>query len=564
MARIPCGAALLLALSHSAAAGDYSLVWSDEFDGTAVDPAKWEFQIGTGCPSLCGWGNNELQYYRAENATVADGRLTITAKKQEFGGRAYTSARMRTKGLADWTYGRFEMRAKLPIGQGIWPALWMLPTASPYGGWPVSGEIDILEYLGQDPDRIFGTLHYGNPDQIFVGDSYTLPSGTFNDDFHTFALEWDEHEIRWFIDDIQYQCNSHWISSGGPYPAPFDQPFHLLLNMAVGGNLAGDPDDSVFPQDLIVDYVRVYQRPPETPTVLFDGMDHGNPLGHGWFDENGGGGGFISGDSTDLPPADGCRHSLNAEWGGPSGFVGVFGRTFPVNLRDMTHFNFWINPDAGQTYTLELNLQDDDNGDDYVPPFNEGDDDEFQYNFVVSPTGPDAIAGGGWQYVSIPFTDFFDDNSYHTGGNGIFDPIPVSDGGNGQLASVVVAVVSPGGGNQTFRTDFWQFEGAPAVGIETPSTPTLPFALAPNVPNPFSLATDIRFRVVDAGPVRVAIYDVAGRRVRELADGLRGSGPHAVRWDGLLSGGEHAPAGVYFVRLERGDLVAGRRVVLYP
>lgn len=457
--------ALLALTAGSAFAQGYELVWEDDFGGTQVDPAKWEFQIGTGCPDLCGWGNNELQYYRAENATVAGGFLTIRAKQESFGGRNYTSARLRTRNRGDWTYGRIEMRAKMPIGRGLWSAFWMLPTDEIYGTWAASGEIDIVEHIGQDPARVLGTLHYGGtwPNNTSWGDDYLLPSGNFHDGFHDFALEWEPCEIRWYVDGVLYATRDDWFSAGGPYPAPFDQRFHLLLNLAVGGNLPGPPDQTTqFPQDLVVDYVRVYRPTPDVlPCLLeFDDMDHGNPFGNGWFVFGGSvGGGGIDPNFVDLPPVDGCRASLQSGWGsgGVPGFFGGFGRTHRLDLDEATHFTFWIRPDAGQDYTLELNLQDDDNGDDQVPSSPTGADDEFQYDFRVSPTGPDAIAGEGWQFASVPLADFFDDNSFHFGGNGVLDPIAVANGGNGRLVNVVVTVIGESGSDATFRTDRWAF-----------------------------------------------------------------------------------------------------------
>lgn len=443
----------------------YELVWQDEFDGATLDLGKWEPQVGDGCPSLCGWGNNELEYYRAENATVSGGFLTITAKEEAFGGRDYTSARLRTKNLGDWTYGRFEIRARMPVGQGLWPAFWMLPTDEAYGTWAASGEIDIVEYVGQDPDRVFGTLHYGGawPNNQFSGNDFTLGSGTFNEDFHVFALEWDPCSIRWYVDGALYATQTTWHSEGGPYPAPFDQRFHLLLNLAVGGNLPGPPNGStVFPQEFVIDWVRVYQIPgvEVRPCVVeFDGMEHADPFDNGWFSFGGTvGGGGIAANLVDLPPIDGCAASLESGWGsgGVSGFYGGFGRTNPLDLTARTHFSFWINPDPGQSYVLEINLQDDDNGDNFVPGTPDGNDDEFDYDLVVSPTGPGAISGGGWQRVSIPLSAFADDNSFHFGGNGVFDPVPVGAGGNGAMVNVVFAVIG-GGSDATFRTDRWLF-----------------------------------------------------------------------------------------------------------
>ena len=172
---------------------------------------------------------------------------------------------MRSLGKGDWTFRRVEMRARMPIGQGIWPAFWMLPSNTIYGTWAASGEIDIVEYLGSHPSRIFGTIHYGGawPYNVYSSTDYVLPGATFHDDFHLFAVEWEHGEIRWYVDDLLYAIRSAWYSTGGPFPAPFDVDFHVLLNLAVGGNLPGPPDaTTVFPQEYVIDYVRVYQQPP--------------------------------------------------------------------------------------------------------------------------------------------------------------------------------------------------------------------------------------------------------------------------------------------------------------
>ena len=242
------------------------LVWSDEFDGTAVDPAKWEFQTGDGTElGIPGWGNNELQWYQSGNAAVANGVLTIQARQESAGGKAYTSARLRSRGRGDFLYGRFEMRARLPVGQGMWPAFWMLPTdPSIYGVWAASGEIDIMESKGGN--QVYGTIHYGDtaPATVFSGAS-TLVAGATSG-FHVYAVEWEPTEIRWYVDGQLYSTKTSWFSTGGPYPAPFDVDFHLLLNLAVGGNFPGNPGGStVFPQDYVIDYVRAYQEPEPDP-----------------------------------------------------------------------------------------------------------------------------------------------------------------------------------------------------------------------------------------------------------------------------------------------------------
>ncbi len=240
----------------------WELVWTDEFeqpDGSAPDPEKWTYDIGAG-----GWGNAELQYYTdtTDNAYIENGHLVIKAVEQVDASQRYTSARVVSRQGGDWTYGRFEIRARLPAGQGIWPAIWMLPTDEVYGIWPASGEIDIMEFIGKEPNTIYGTLHYGAPLES-EGAFYELPGeNPFSNQFHVYALEWEPEEMRWYVDDVLYQTIDTWFTSGleDGFPAPFDQRFHLLMNIAVGGVWPGPPDETTeFPQFMYVDYVRVYQ-----------------------------------------------------------------------------------------------------------------------------------------------------------------------------------------------------------------------------------------------------------------------------------------------------------------
>lgn len=284
----------------------WKLVWHDEFDGQQIDRSKWQFEV-----NCYGGGNREQQCYteQTDNAYIENGYLNITAKEQAFAGPKhadnhpqydrqdrsaslpFTSARLTTKERANWRYGRFEVRAKLPFGQGTWPAIWMLPTTDKYGTWPLSGEIDIMEAvnLGVKSDRkdapeseletrIYGTLHYGKawPNNVYSGVPYRLANEQSPaDDYHVYAIEWQENEIRWYIDDIHYatQRSSRWFSqyideAGAVQQhagyAPFDHHFYLILNLAVGGDWSANVhdkgiDNSIFPQTLSVDYVRVYQ-----------------------------------------------------------------------------------------------------------------------------------------------------------------------------------------------------------------------------------------------------------------------------------------------------------------
>jgi beta-glucanase (GH16 family) len=244
---------------------NWQLVWSDEFDGDTLDGTKWSYQTGTGSQyGLDGWGNNELQYYRPENVVVGEGMLTVTAKKEVFEGMGYTSGRIRTFKKGGWTYGRFEFRAKMPEGKGLWAAIWMLSTYQSYGGWAASGEIDIMEYLGDETKKVHGTLHFGRewPNNASTGTTYTTYESSFSEAFHDFALEWEAGEMRWYVDGNLYLTlgEGDWYSQGEAFPAPFDRQFHLLINLAVGGNWPGSPDAATdLPQELVIDYVRVYE-----------------------------------------------------------------------------------------------------------------------------------------------------------------------------------------------------------------------------------------------------------------------------------------------------------------
>ncbi len=244
---------------------NWQLVWSDEFDGDTLNTEKWEYMTGTGSEyGLDRWGNNELQYYQEENVSLADDLMTITAKWENVESSQFTSGRIRTANLGDWTYGRFEFRAKMPEGKGLWAAIWMLPTDSDYGVWARSGEIDIMEYLGHDTTTVHGTIHYGGqwPNNQYRGTDYETSDTAFHMAFHTFALEWEEGKLRWYVDGELFQSlgTGMWYSDGGAFPAPFNRRFHLLINLAVGGNWPGSPDGStVFPQEMVIDYVRVYQ-----------------------------------------------------------------------------------------------------------------------------------------------------------------------------------------------------------------------------------------------------------------------------------------------------------------
>ncbi len=235
----------------------YTAVWGDEFDGTALNEADWSYEIGTGNG---GWGNNELQYYRRENTKVADGNLVIEAKRESFAGSQYTSSRLVTLDKQSFQFGRIDIRAVLPQGQGIWPALWMLGSNFKTTSWPGCGEIDIMEMVGGGgkENTVHGTVHWDNNGSYAnYGGSTTKSSGTFSDQYHVFSILWDEDYIRWLVDNVEY----HVIDIRPSALSEFRQPFFFIFNVAVGGNWPGSPDATTsFPQQMIVDYVRVFKK----------------------------------------------------------------------------------------------------------------------------------------------------------------------------------------------------------------------------------------------------------------------------------------------------------------
>ena len=233
-----------------------NLVWSDEFSGKTINPLVWNYDIGGS-----GWGNNELEYYTnsSKNVFVTNGYLVIEARKETYKTNNYTSARLLSKDKKSFTYGRIDFRAKLPKGQGIWPALWMLGSNISTKSWPACGEIDIMELLGHEPQKTYGTIHWGaaGGPSTHIGGNYSLSSQTFSDSFHVFSLLWETTKLSFLIDNIPFFSADKSQVNGDN---PFDKPFFFLMNVAVGGNWPGNPDiTTIFPQRMIVDYVRVFQ-----------------------------------------------------------------------------------------------------------------------------------------------------------------------------------------------------------------------------------------------------------------------------------------------------------------
>jgi beta-glucanase (GH16 family) len=248
----------------------YSLIWSDEFSGDAVDLSKWGFQEGTGTEyGLTQWGNGEEQYYRSENARVSDGNLVIKARRESFEGMQYTSSRLRTQPSSSFKYGMISARIKLPPVEGLWPAFWLLPNDNEYGAWAASGEIDIMENRGRVMSETSAAAHYGGayPLNSFSSQSYIFPEGQSAAAYHIYSLEWTPESLKWCVDDNLFFELKDWStldSEGKPFdkPAPFDKEFCVLLNLAVGGQFDGFavPPVDFEEAEMLVDYVRVYQK----------------------------------------------------------------------------------------------------------------------------------------------------------------------------------------------------------------------------------------------------------------------------------------------------------------
>ncbi|NKB71168.1 MAG: family 16 glycosylhydrolase [Candidatus Latescibacteria bacterium] len=571
---------VLAALPAVLMAQNWELIWEDEFEGGQLDPERWSFELGDGCPNLCGWGNGELQYYRIANATVAEGLLTLTARAESFLGYDYTSARIRTKDKGDWLYGRFEMRARMPRGRGLWAAFWMLPTDQVYGRWAASGEIDIMEHVGHEPASIHGTIHYGGeaPSNRQAGRTYRLPEGAFADAFHLFAVEWEPEEIRWYVDGTLYATQNRWSSEAADFPAPFDRRFHLLFNLAVGGSWPGPPDETTqFPQSMQIDYVRVYQDPayaqlqgapvdlaggdmgPRVPSaattgdstaVVFENFERGAADWTFFTGANAVGSGQVLGDR----PPEGAGY-LSTDWSGQGSENVFYGGLFR-NLANADQIRLpldpWINlyvynerVATADRYALEITLREDLDGNGWT----DGREDSFRLDIVLE----SSVEADTWTLISAPLGDFTDMES---GGDGRFD---------GALDEVVLVISQVSGGNPAtvaLDLDFLVFSSGgpivfPSTAVEAELAGPTAFRLDPARPNPFNPSTTLSYQLGQAVDVRLEIFNALGEKVQTLVQKRQEAGFYQVRFDA----GQWA-SGLYFYRLRAGGQVQVRKMVL--
>jgi beta-glucanase (GH16 family) len=620
---------LALALSIVAGLGaaaparaSWSLVWADEFNAATLDATAWTPDIGTGCPSLCGWGNGELEYYRSQNVTLSGGNLVITARAESYGGAAYTSGKITTRGKKTFLYGRMEMRAKLPVGDGMWPAFWMMPQDNVYGGWASSGEIDIME-ASNAMTSIAGTLHFGGvwPDNTSSGGSYSMGGGSFASAYHTYAIEWEPDVMRWYVDDVLFstKTSAQWYSNAVPgnARAPFDQPFYIILNAAVGGYYTGCTSSScvtaTFPQQYLIDYVRVYQDIPNNlPTVAITSPLPGSSLPAGDIvinatasDSDGTittvefrNGTTLLGADTTAPysftwaavPA-GCatitakaidnlggvaNSTVDLTIGAGCGQIGFTGDPFVLPGRIQAE-----NYDGGGEGIAFHDLDATNNGGLYRP--SEGVDIEactdtgggfntgwtnpgewMEYTVTAQGTGSytlkarvSSLSGGGKFRVTFGGVD-------KTG------EITVPTTGGWQTWTTVTTTVMLDAGTQVMRFaptasgfNFNWLELTPNWASAAPGVPALEPMLDPCRPNPFNPSTTISYELPAAATVSLAVYDVAGKVVRTLvAAESVDAGRHEVTWNGRDDAGRAAPAGVYFCRLDAGGATRTQRMTL--
>ena len=605
----------------SPAYATWSVVWSDEFNGASLNTGDWNYDIGNGCPSLCGWGNNELQYYRAENVAVSGGNLVITSLAQSFGGASFTSGKIHTRNKQTFLYGRIEMRAKIPTGGGMWPAFWMMPQDDYYGGWAASGEIDIMESANATTS-VGGTIHFGGtyPNNTYTGGSYSLGGANFADDFHVYAIEWEPDEMRWYVDGVLFstKTSSQWYSSAAPSNprAPFDQPFYIILNAAVGGNYTGCTNSGCItaslPQQYLVDYIRVYQdivNDPPTVSItspisgstlpagdititadasdsdgtvatveFYDGFtylgeDTTEPYSFVWnsvsdgcyeivarvIDDLGGTGT----DAVDISVGTGCGQA--PYWGSPFAFpTKIEAEDFDLGGEGIAYHDVSAGNNGGVYRTeedVDIEACSDTGGGYNVGWISQNE--WLEYTVYVPVTGDYTIdtrvassSTGGTFHVEFNGTDKTGDVN-----------VPVTGGWQAWTTVSVTATLSAG--TQTMRfvttTDGFNLNYFDIVADATailPDAQSTGYALHPCYPNPFNPSTTIAFELSKPGLASLRIYDPAGRLVRVLVDDHLTASVYREIWDGRDDAGREVASGVYFYRLTAGVFSETKKMVL--
>jgi beta-glucanase (GH16 family) len=600
----------------------WSLVWWDEFNGTSLNTSDWNYDFGTGCPSLCGWGNNELQYYRAENVAVSGGNLVITSLAESFGGASFTSGKVHTRNKQSFLYGRVEMRAKIPTGDGMWPAFWMMPQDNVYGGWAASGEIDIME-SANSTTSVGGTIHYGGswPNNVSTSGSYSLGGANFADEFHIYAIEWEPDAIRWYVDGVLYstKTSSQWYTNAAPGnpQAPFDQAFYIILNTAVGGNYTGCTDPGCItaslPQQYLIDYVRVYHDIVNTPpavSITSPGSGAVLPAGNITINATAS---DADGSVATVEFYNGFTY-LGEDTTAPYTFVwtSVTDGCYEIVARviddlggvETDAVDIAVGTGCGQApysgtpfvFPAKIEAEDFDDGGEGVAyhdtdPGNNGS--QYRTSEGVDIEACTDAGGGynvGWvvqnewlEYtVSVPSAgDYSIDvrvaslsagGTFHLAFNGTdkTGDITVPVTGGWQTWATVSATATLEAGVQTMRfvttADGFNVNYVDVVMLPTAITSgghPAHSELHPCYPNPFNPVTTISFDLRERVPVTLSIYDVTGRRVKTLMDAEAvDAGRHEQVWDGRDESGKIVATGVYFYRLDAGGYSKTRKMVM--
>ena len=599
------------------------LVWSDEFNGPEIDENKWSYDIGTGD---WGWGNGEAQYYtsNSNNSFIEDGKLIIQALLQNYGGANYTSARMVTRGQGDWTYGRIEVRATLPGGVGTWPAIWMLPTDWVYGGWPSSGEIDIMEHVGFDLNVIHGTAH---TEAYNWWNGSPPPEGTIylngaTSSFHDYALEWDEDYLKWYVDDINYFTFAN-DQSGNHATWPFDQRFHLLLNIAIGGTWGGQQgiDNSIFPVRLEVDYVRVYQ-PDEAVNVTVTHNEGWNLVGLPvnvtdgsltaiYPDATGGtlysyDGAYVDEDTL-IPgegywlhfqdagtttmgdtPINSITMTLTEGWNlisGISTFVPIENILDPLGIViEGTLYGFegsyedaysiepgkgyWINASADGYITISSggSAKTISTFKDRTEKANKLSFNSSDLYFGVSIPEEEMLS---YQLPPKPPAGAFDvrfaDNMKVTDNTGAieitsnFDQLVITYDIKDDADWILA-------GDEEYRIsgsgEIIVFGNITGLTLNKVTEMPMAYSVSQNYPNPFNPTTTIRYDLPEHSHVSIMIYDLMGRRVTTLVNEPEEPGYKSVVWDGTDSFGKPISAGLYLYQIRAGNFTRVHKMAL--
>jgi beta-glucanase (GH16 family) len=615
--------AIIVALGGAApASATYSLIWSDEFNGTSLDSNNWAPDIGDGCPSLCGWGNNELQYYRAENVAVSGGNLILTARDESFGGRSFTSGKVTTRGKHSFLYGRVEMRAKIPTGGGMWPAFWMMPQDDVYGGWAASGEIDIMESANATTS-VGGALHYGGsyPQNTYTTASYSLGGTNFADDFHIYAVEWEADTIRWYVDDVLFmtRVSSQWYTNAAPGnpQAPFDQEFYIILNTAVGGTYTGCTSPGCItadlPQEFLIDYVRVYEdilnfeptvtiTAPTGSTTLpagditieatasdtdgsvvgvefyngaaYLGVDTSAPYSYTWtsvadgcyqivaraIDNLGG----IASDAVEITVGAGCGQS--AYGGSPHVLpTKIEAEDFDVGGEGIAYHDIDATNNGGQYRPAEgVDIE---ACSDVGGGYNTGWTEPGEWlEYTVS------VPVAGEYTIDTRVSSLSGGGQFHLAFNGVdkTGAIAVPNTTGWQTWTTVSATVILSAGPQLmrfvptasgFNVNSFDIQGGAVSAV--PDARGAGYALHPCYPNPFNPITTLSYDLPAPAAVNLAVYNVAGKLVKTLIGGETvGAGRHETIWNGRDETGRVVAAGVYFYRLDAAGFSETRRMTL--